>query len=212
MNLLEAYFNWRPRGLNETMDSDTSPQTQTSVYDEQFADLPEAVKRYVPAAYRQIREHPEFKLLEYEDKDTFRQIVAQAATRIFQLSSTDMGTIPDIAQAVNDKTSSKVGEQQRANSMGLKEDFDVFVGSIPGPTKPSEQTVDHIRIMKTDDDTFIVRIDGKTFTGLSYAGVIAQLFAAGVEATSAMKLADEAQVNGEATHLTFYYSPADIRS
>ena len=219
MNLLENYLSWaRPKTITETLDSDTSVQSRSSEYDDEFSEYPEQIKRYIPAAYRQVRGHPELRLLEYENKEQFRQVVANAAFRIQQLSSQDLGTTPDVAGAMNAQSGAAQGEQQRQQSTGLiKEDYDIFPGSahvvgIPGPGRPPERRVDHVRIMSVDEGTFIMRLDGRTFMGLSFPAVLAELSQAGFTFDDARAMVEEAAYTGEMTFLTSYYDPADIKS
>lgn len=170
-------------------------------YDEQFRGYPKALKRFLPAAFAQVRRDPDSRGLEVEDPKVFRERVAYVAYRMARLSAHDQSPrlAPSASVLQSDPAPRPFAEEKSAMQESIS------------PSGPDRRPIlPPIRILAGEDGLFILRIGPETHSPITEAKALVRLTLHGVDPASASEWIALARHQGEVTVLTAMHELEDF--
>lgn len=183
-NIWQKYCTWRDaRAITEAMVHVTADNQENlaplSAYDQMFPYHPDYIKRFLPAAFRQIRSQPEMNFMEFKDKDAFRRAVVQAAFQMHRLSSTDTDQWgQEVAQG------QMQAQGQPAAQESVNEDY-------------ASGQLTHIRAFQFEKkNEYLAILNEKTFMNVSADGLF-RIMASKMDPMIALKLIKKLKETGE---------------
>lgn len=175
-------------------------------YEQEFANYPPSLHRYLPGAMKMARKEDGMNMLEKEDRRAFKHEVAWRAHAMRKLSNQDLGDLPDL----DSLRRSAEGRDEQNDPYAVKEEASADWGFHSDERPDDKIRANPVRVFKTIDEGFLVRLGPRTRGGLSKGGLIAALYSEGIPMEDVQEIVEKAEREGQVTYTVTFYHPSEV--